>query len=226
MNQFANRNNRTLLTFVIANINYSKKNVAIFGNSIRYGGILDIMKIKGISENDIKDSLIKGDLRAKIQNGDLRVLSSNINLLTFDTDFKSFLNNNGMIIGTAIAGSLVVSNGTIGEYSCDISVAVGDVVYLASPDMIGKADADDIGKQPLIGVVQSKASLTDAVVLYSGELSGFTGLLPGSTYYLSTVPGQFTTVAPSDSDSIVQKIGFAKNSTTLVVLIDREYVVN
>lgn len=226
MNQFANRNNKTLLKFVIANVNYTKKNIAIFGHSIRYGATLDLMKVRGISEDDIKDSLIKGDLRHKIDNKDIKVMISNIHLITFDPNFKAFLNANNMVVGTAVSGNLVITTGNAGIYNCDVSVNIGDVVYLSSPDLIDKADADDILKQPLIGIVQSKNSLIEAIVLYTGELTGFVGLIPGSTYFLSKISGQFTTDPPLDEGAIVQKVGFAKNSTTLVVLIDRDYIVN
>jgi hypothetical protein len=226
MTVFANRNNYTKLTFIVNNISSSKKSITIFNKSLRYLDIVDLMKISGISENDIRDSLIKGDLRVKIDNGDLRILSSNINLITFDDSFSTWLVNNGVSSNTtAGGGGIAVVSGSVGTYDCNTSISVGDVVYLSAPNFIDKADADNINKQPLIGVVDSKPSAIQAIIKYSGEITGFSGLITGSTYYLSETPGQFTTIAPSDPGAIVQKIGFAKSSTTLVVLIDRDYTI-
>ena len=45
----------------------------------------------------------------------------------------------------------------------------------------------------------------------------FTNLTPGAAYYLSpTVPGGITSTPPSSPGQIVQKVGFAKDATTLV----------
>lgn len=117
------------------------------------------------------------------------------------------------------------SNAITGNYSCDAGVSVNDVVYVSSADTVAKADSDNISAQPLIGLVLDKPTSTTAVVIYYGEISGFSSLSVGETYYLSTNPGQITNIAPSSMGSIVQRVGFAKNSTTLVVMIDRDYIV-
>lgn len=111
-------------------------------------------------------------------------------------------------------------------YTCDSGIAVRDAVYLSSDDTVAKADADDETKQPLIGFVVSKPTSTSCIVKYSGELGGFTGLTIGVNQYLSETPGEITTTAPTASGSIVQKVGFARNSTTLVIFVDRDYIVN
>lgn len=114
--------------------------------------------------------------------------------------------------------------GPQGTYNCPITVAVLDVVYLSSADNVDKADADDASKRPLVGFVVTKPTTTTATVLYYGELDGFVGLTPGSTYYLSATPGQVTDVAPSASGNIIQRVGFARSTTKLVLMIDRDYV--
>ena len=109
-------------------------------------------------------------------------------------------------------------------YTCDSGLAVRDAVYLSGADAVAKADADGSGTQPLIGFVSSKPTATTCIVKYSGELGGFTGLTTGVNYYLSETPGEITTTAPSSSGSIVQKVGFARNTTTLVIFVDRDYI--
>lgn len=115
-------------------------------------------------------------------------------------------------------------NGSSGAYTCPSGIAVRDAVYLSSSGACDKADADDATKQPLIGVVVSKPTAFTAVVQYHGEVGGYAGLIPGATYYLSTVPGQITSTPPSASGDIVQRIGFAKTASVLVLMVDRDYV--
>lgn len=112
-----------------------------------------------------------------------------------------------------------------GTYTCPVTVVVRDAVYLSAADTVDQADADDASKQPLIGIVDSKPGATTAIVTYYGEVSGFVGLTPGDTYYLSTTPGQITNVAPSNPGDIVQRIGFAKSATVLMVMVDRDWTV-
>jgi hypothetical protein len=126
---------------------------------------------------------------------------------------------------TWVEASTGGSSGSVGSYDCPSSVAVLDVVYLSGSDEVDKADADGMGTQPVVGFVQQKMTSTTAKVQYSGELSGFSGLVAGATYYLSQTPGVIANTAPSDSGAIVQRVGVAKNATTLVVMIDRDYTI-
>jgi hypothetical protein len=110
-----------------------------------------------------------------------------------------------------------------GTYTCDPGVAVLDAVFLSAADTVDKADADDASKQPLIGIVDSKPGVATAIVTYYGEVTGFVGLVPGDTYYLGLLPGTITNVAPSSPGDIVQRIGFAKDATTLILMVDRDW---
>ena len=113
-----------------------------------------------------------------------------------------------------------------GIYNHPGTVAVGDVVYLSAPDTVDLADANDAGKQPLVGVVASVAGLS-CEVMYNGELGGFVGLSPGAVYYLSevgTTGNTLTDVAPTLPPSIVQTVGYARSATVLVVMADQNYV--
>lgn len=113
-----------------------------------------------------------------------------------------------------------------GVYTTTVGTVVNDVVYLSAANTVEPADADDAGKQPLVGFVKDKPTATTAIVIYSGELSGFTGLVVGATYFLSTTPGVVTDIAISGpTGAIVHRVGFAKNSTTLVVMVDRDFVI-
>jgi hypothetical protein len=74
------------------------------------------------------------------------------------------------------------------------------------------------GYDPAIGIVISVQSPTSVTVQYSGEVKTFSGLVAGQTYYLSdTVLGAITNTSPVDVGSIVQVIGWAKDTTTLII---------
>ncbi len=111
-------------------------------------------------------------------------------------------------------------------YSPDEPIAVGDAVFLKSADTIGLADANGVTKQPVIGVVAAIDG-PYITVRYHGELNCFSGLTPGATYYLSEtgVSGStITSTPPTNPGSIVQRLGFARNATTLMIIVDRDYI--
>jgi hypothetical protein len=123
----------------------------------------------------------------------------------------------------APTGGTSVSVDGYGIYNCASSISVSNVVYLMSTSTVGLASAMDATKLA-IGVVSSKNSSTIAVVQYAGENGSFSGLTAGAEYYLSVTAGVATSVAPNTTGNVVQKIGFAKNSTTLVIEIDEDFV--
>lgn len=124
-----------------------------------------------------------------------------------------------------LSWSTPATSAVTGLYTCPGTVAVGDAVYSSGSGSCDKADADVPAQLPVIGFVISKPTATSAVVQYYGEASVFGGLVPDATYFLSTTPGQITTTAPSAPGSAVQRLGFAKTATTLVLMVDRDFVV-
>jgi len=109
-------------------------------------------------------------------------------------------------------------------FDCPSTVLVGDVVYLSAANTIDKAVSDDVTKRPAIGFVKSKPTPTTALIQWGGELAVYSGLTPGATQYLSAVAGQITEVAPILPGNIVQKLGFARNATTLVIQVNRDFI--
>jgi hypothetical protein len=111
-------------------------------------------------------------------------------------------------------------------YTCPSGVNVADAVYSTGPDTIDQANASSSSTIPVIGFVSSKPTSTSAIIQYSGEVSGFVGLVPGDTYYLSLTAGQVTNdVSSYITGEVVQKVGFAKDTTTLVVMVNRDFTV-
>lgn len=119
-----------------------------------------------------------------------------------------------------------VASTAIESYGCPLTVAVNDAVYLSAADTVDKASATAIATAPAIGFVISKPSAVTCLVKMSGSVSGFVGLSVGLTYYLDTVTGGITSsVGGFVPGNVVQEIGFARNTTTLVAVIDRDFTV-
>ena len=222
MNTFAFLNqNPTTIKFIVQNINGTKF-VTVFNIDIAPNQMIDLMSEPGISQEEIRNSLIKGELYNKIRVKDIKVLYSNVDLQSFDNTFNNFIQNVCQIpVGSGPPGGNTAITGT---YNCALDVDINDVVFLIGSDFVDLASANDPSLQPVIGIVQLKPTVSTAVVMYYGELGGLSGLIPSATYYLDVVPGAFTPNPPSTSGNIVQKLGFAKDANTLMLQIDRDFV--
>jgi hypothetical protein len=106
------------------------------------------------------------------------------------------------------------------------SVLSGSVVRLSAANTVDLASATSVATAPAIGVVSQDPSGGFALVVLEGEVDGFVGLIPGATYYMNTVAGGIIgSVIGFVAGNVVQKIGYAKNPTTLIVEIDLDYTV-
>jgi hypothetical protein len=90
--------------FVVQNVAQQNKRIRVFNYPINNGETRDLMKIPYVSEADIRHSLLKGELFAKIITGEIIVLDSNIDLLQFDPTQKQFLINAGVNNGLSVSG--------------------------------------------------------------------------------------------------------------------------
>lgn len=103
------------------------------------------------------------------------------------------------------------------EWNCTVTEAVRDVVYESAANTARQANASSSATMPAIGFILNKPTATACVIARSGEVDGFVGLSVGSTYYVDTTNGQIVTSPPTGSNRVVQRVGYAKTSTTLVV---------
>lgn len=108
-----------------------------------------------------------------------------------------------------------------GTYSCSSLVKVNDAVAVDVADHVVATDNTTILK-PVLGFVLSKPSTTKAVVQYEGEMKGFSGLTVGLTYYLGDTAGTISATPPSNPGQLVQRVGVARSSTTMVLMVDRD----
>lgn len=88
--------------FIIRNIAAGNKRIRVFGYPIGNGLERDLLAIPGISEADIRHSLVKGQLRAKLLASEIIVVDSNIDLLQFDDVHKLFLQQSGITLGLEV----------------------------------------------------------------------------------------------------------------------------
>lgn len=83
-----------------------KKVVKIFHYPINPGQTRDLLAIPGVAEADIRASLLKGELRHKILAQDIIVVCSDIDLLQFNDDQKSFLQEAGITNGLEVTSAV------------------------------------------------------------------------------------------------------------------------
>ena len=109
-------------------------------------------------------------------------------------------------------------------YACPVTVVVGDAVYLSGADTVDTASAASDATAPAIGFAISKPTTTTVNVQYDGSVGGFSLLTPGNTYFLDTVLGGITDdIGAFPNGAVEQKLGVARNTTTLLAKIDRDY---
>lgn len=97
------------------------------------------------------------------------------------------------------------------------NLAAGDLVNVFSDGGVMKVRLADASSAvaPANGFVLSAFTTGQTALVYWGGLnSAITGATAGPNY-LSTTPGKITTVAPSASGNIVQRIGWAITATNM-----------
>lgn len=96
--------------FIVRNVTPQRqKTITIFQYPIPFNQTRDLLQIPGVAEQDIRASLLKGELRHKILAKDIVVECSDIDLLQFNDDQKQFLQDAGIVKGlevTAVISTL------------------------------------------------------------------------------------------------------------------------
>lgn len=109
-------------------------------------------------------------------------------------------------------------------YTCPSGAVVGDVVYISADDTVALASAASIATGPAFGMISSKLTSTTCTVTRTDDVGGFVGLIANQSYYLDrTNPGKIiASVTGYANPNFTQRVGTARNSTTLSVKIDLE----
>lgn len=85
--------------FLVKNIALDKKTLHFFLYPIRFGEVRDLMLIPGVSESDIRNSLLKEDLSRKLRYKEIEIVFSNIELIQCDETQREFLLANKIAVG-------------------------------------------------------------------------------------------------------------------------------
>jgi len=89
--------------FIVQNVSPQVKTINIFQYPINYHAQRDLLQIPGVAENDIRASLLKGELNHKIRAADIIVICSDIDLLQFNASQKAFLQSSGIVNGLSVS---------------------------------------------------------------------------------------------------------------------------
>lgn len=91
--------------FIVRNVTPDRqKTIKIFNYPIPFNRTRDLLAIPGVSESDIRASLLKGELQHKILAEDIVIECSDIDLLQFNDAQKVFLENAGVVNGLIPVG--------------------------------------------------------------------------------------------------------------------------
>ncbi len=144
-------------------------------------------------------------------------------------DHVATMSGEGMWISLGLWLSIHGSGGVRGLFGFevfpdfpDFPPVVGDAVYVTSAgNMISKAMSDLFETTKVVGVVESidlsAPSESQYTVLFSGEMGGYSGLVPGAQYYLS---GDVSGAISLEPGRFPWRVGTAKDETTLVVDVE------
>lgn len=106
-NNFATTIPPSGLRFIIRNIN-TRKSITIFGLKINPGLTADLFSIPEIDEDIVKTSLTKGELKQKLEEGEIIIIESTLSLPFLDSTYRNFLINKGLP-ATTISGSSIAT---------------------------------------------------------------------------------------------------------------------
>ena len=93
-------------SFIVKNIiSGTPKTINIFQYPIRVGAQRDLLAIPGVSEGDIRASLLKGEILHKLKAQEITIVYSDIDLLQFNDDQLAFLKASGVVNGLKVGSS-------------------------------------------------------------------------------------------------------------------------
>jgi len=101
-------------------------------------------------------------------------------------------------------------------------IATVDAVYISAADTILKAQATSVGNESFcIGfAVAGNTAGNPVEVASAGVLSGFSGLVAGSRYFLSKdTAGAISTAVPGLTGNVVVQVGYARDTDELQIQI-------
>lgn len=104
-------------------------------------------------------------------------------------------------------------------HSAGVSIATRGLVYIASTNSLALADSNHSTSCPVGGVFIALATGTapsNVTCGLVGEVGGFSSLVTGAVYFVSTTAGGITATAPSGTSDVVLVVGIAKSNVSLL----------
>lgn len=127
------------VSFIIKNITSPPgRAIKVFNTPVYPGKTLDVMKVPGIGEGDVRDALLKGDLGRKLKNKQLAVVTSTLVLPESDTAYVAFLNSIGV-------NSSIVNNTTGPLGNTNVSDLTQLIWYIDPANVTGVASNSNDG---------------------------------------------------------------------------------
>lgn len=149
-------------TFIIKNI--SNYILNIFNRQLPPSQELDLMKMTGVSEEDIRKSLLKGELYYKFKASQLQLISNEIVFNTNDPDFALFLTDIGVNVNSGSElTSLDGSNIVVGSVS-DAAMSTSSKLGLLSSSLTSNGLVQDT-------TIYSKSQIARAIGIISTSQS-------------------------------------------------------
>lgn len=103
----------------------------------------------------------------------------------------------------------------VDTYICDSGANIGDLVFESlTTDNYVEVAVDNESIAPVIGVIISKPSSTQAEVLFLGKVGGFSGLTKGQNVFVSVSGGLTSTLV---STGYHQVMGYATSATEVFI---------
>lgn len=105
--------------------------------------------------------------------------------------------------------------------NCVAGDAVGNAVFITADAVLGKlqvatCDPSDIAKMPAVGVIASKSSPTDCLVILGGVWTT-AGVVPDGKYLVGSAGALALPPVPGTRPFIVQYVGFGLSTTQILI---------
>lgn len=127
-------------------------------------------------------------------------------------------------VGAAVWNELATAAVSNEIFTVPSAVAVRDLVYVTGASTADRADNGAASTNPAKGVVVAKPTTTSAEVVFYGVVGGYAGLTSGALQFLGTTGGIIESSLPTTPGEVIQKVGLAINTTTLLFDPDQRIV--
>jgi hypothetical protein len=109
--------------------------------------------------------------------------------------------------------------------NCTAIEQVGNAVYVFADGEVRQANNTNIATAKVIGFIVTKPTTTICTVRVIGIIDSFTGLTPGSEYFLDSTPGAITLTAPTTSGSVLVRLGQPTEDDRFLININNNYII-